>query len=41
VRSSGVFTTNVYIADPLVQVQTQTASIRVTIHVQKGAGPQH
>ena len=37
VRGSGVFTTNVYIGDPLVQVQTQTASIRVTIHVQKGA----
>lgn len=38
-RSSGVFTTNVYIGDPLVQVQTQTTSIRVTIHVQKGTNP--
>ena len=39
VRGSGVFTTNVYIGDPLVQVQTQTTSIRVTIHVHKGTSP--
>jgi diadenylate cyclase len=39
VRGSGVFITNVYIGDPLVQVQTQTTSIRVTIHVQKGTSP--
>jgi len=33
-RGSGVFTTNVYVADPLVQV-LQTTSIRVTVLVQK------
>lgn len=33
-RGSGVFTTNVYVSDPLVQV-VQTTSIRVTVLVQK------
>ena len=33
-RGSAVFTTNVYVADPLVQV-VQTTSIRVTVLVQK------
>jgi diadenylate cyclase len=33
-RGSAVFTTNVYVADPLVQV-VQTTSIRVTVQVQK------
>jgi YbbR domain-containing protein len=34
-RGSAVFTTNVYVADPLVQV-VQTTSIRVIVTVQKG-----
>jgi len=34
IRGSAVFTTNVYVADPLVQV-VQTTSIRVTVLVQK------
>ena len=33
-RGSGVFTTNVYVADPLVQV-VQVTTIRVTVTVQK------
>jgi YbbR domain-containing protein len=33
-RGGAVFTTNVYVADPLVQV-LQTTSIRVTVLVQK------
>jgi len=33
-RGSGVFTTNVYVSDPLVQV-VQTGSVRVTVVVQK------
>jgi YbbR domain-containing protein len=33
-RGAGVFTTNVYVSDPLVQV-VQTTSIRVTVLVQK------
>lgn len=33
-RGNGTFTTNVYVADPLVQV-VQTATIRVTVTVQK------
>ena len=36
-RGRGVFTTNVYVADPLVQV-VQTTSIRVTVLVQKVGG---
>jgi len=36
-RGSAIFTTNVYVADPLVQV-VQTTSIRVTVLVQK-VGP--
>jgi YbbR domain-containing protein len=40
-RGSGVFITNVYVADPLVQV-VQTTSIRVTVLVQKvGSAPPH
>lgn len=40
-RGSAVFTTNVYVPDPLVQV-VQTTSIRVTVLVQKaGANPAH
>jgi YbbR domain-containing protein len=40
-RGSAVFTTNVYVADPLVQV-VQTTSIRVTVVVQKvGSAPAH
>ena len=40
-RGNAVFTTNVYVADPLVQV-LQTTSIRVTVVVQKvGAAPAH
>jgi YbbR domain-containing protein len=44
-RGSGVFTTNVYVGDPLVQV-LQTTSIRVTVVVQKivqkaGTAPAH
>jgi hypothetical protein len=35
---SAVFTTNVYVPDPLVQVE-QTGSIRVTVVVQKVGGP--
>jgi YbbR domain-containing protein len=35
IRGSGVFTTNVYVADPLVQVNP--TSVRVTIHVQQPA----
>jgi YbbR domain-containing protein len=34
-RGSAVFTTNVYVGDPLVQV-LQTSSIRVTVVVEKG-----
>jgi hypothetical protein len=33
-RGRAVFTTNVYVADPLVQV-VQTTSIRVTVTVQR------
>jgi hypothetical protein len=33
-RGAAVFTTNVYVPDPLVQV-VQTTSIRVTVLVQK------
>ena len=40
-RGTSVFTTNVYVADPLVQV-LQTTSIRVTVLVQKvGSGTAH
>ncbi len=40
-RGTGVFTTNVYVADPLVQV-VQATSIRVTVVVQKaGATSAH
>lgn len=39
-RGSAVFTTNVYVADPLVQV-VQTTSIRVTVVVQKAASAAH
>jgi YbbR domain-containing protein len=39
-RGSGVFTTNVFVADPLVQV-VQTTSIRVTVLVQKVGAPAH
>ena len=40
-RGSAVFTTNVYVPDPLVQV-VQTTSIRVTVFVQKvGNTPAH
>jgi YbbR domain-containing protein len=40
-RGSAVFTTNVYVSDPLVQV-LQTTSIRVTVLVQKaGSGTPH
>ena len=40
-RGSAVFTTNVYVPDPLVQVVRPT-SIRVTVLVEKvGAGPAH
>jgi len=40
-RGSAVFTTNVYVPDPLVQV-VQTTSIRVTVLVQKvGKAPAH
>jgi YbbR domain-containing protein len=40
-RGSAVFTTNVYVPDPLVQV-VQTTSIRVTVLVQKvGSSPAH
>jgi diadenylate cyclase len=40
-RGSAVFTTNVYVGDPLVQV-LQTSSIRVTVVVQKaGTAPAH
>lgn len=40
-RGSAVFTTNVYVSDPLVQV-VNTTSIRVTVHVQKpGATSAH
>ena len=35
---SAVFTTNVYVPDPLVQVE-QTGSVRVTVVVQKVGGP--
>ena len=35
---SAVFTTDVYVPDPLVQVE-QTGSIRVTVVVQKAGGP--
>lgn len=37
-RGSGVFTTNVYVSDPLVQV-VQTTSIRVSVLVQKVGAP--
>jgi YbbR domain-containing protein len=37
-RGSAVFTTNVYVSDPLVQV-VQTTSIRVTVLVQKAGSP--
>lgn len=37
---SAVFTTNVYVADPLVQV-IQPTSVRVTVIVQKAAGTPH
>ena len=36
-RGSGVFSTNVYVADPLVQV-VQTGSVRVTVVVQAPGG---
>lgn len=40
-HGSGVFTTNVYVADPLVQIADPT-SIRVTVTVQKAApAPSH
>jgi len=40
-RGSAVFTTNVYVPDPLVQV-VQTTSIRVTVFVEKvGSSPAH
>jgi YbbR domain-containing protein len=40
-RGTSVFTTNVYVADPLVQV-LQTTSIRVTVLVEKvGSGTPH
>lgn len=40
-RGSAVFTTNVYVPDPLVQV-LETTSIRVTVLVQKvGSSPAH
>lgn len=40
-RGSAVFTTNVYVSDPLVQV-LQTTSIRVTVLIQKpGTSPAH
>jgi len=40
-RGTAVFTTNVYVPDPLVQV-VQTTSVRVTVIVQKpGNGPAH
>lgn len=40
-RGSAVFTTNVYVSDPLVQV-LNTTSIRVTVQVQKpGTSPAH
>jgi YbbR domain-containing protein len=40
-RGSAVFTTNVYVSDPLVQV-VQPTSIRVTVIVEKvGASPAH
>lgn len=37
-RGSAVFTTNVYVSDPMVQVE-QAGSIRVTVIVQKIGGP--
>jgi len=37
-RGTAVFTTNVYVADPLVQV-VRTTSIRVTVIVQKAGSP--
>ena len=37
-RGSAVFTTNVYVADPLVQV-VQATSIRVTVSCRKSAPP--
>jgi hypothetical protein len=37
-RGSAAFNTNVYVADPLVQVE-QPASIRVTVIVQKVGSP--
>jgi YbbR domain-containing protein len=39
-RGSAVFTTNVYVSDPLVQV-AQAGSIRVTVIVQTVATPAH
>ena len=40
-RGSAVFATNVYVADPLVQIE-QVSSIRVTVIVQKvGTAPAH
>jgi len=40
-RGRAVFSTNVYVSDPLVQV-VQTTSIRVTVQVQKvGTAPAH
>jgi hypothetical protein len=39
-RGTAVFTTNVYVADPLVQV-VQTTSIRVTVIVQKAGAAAH
>lgn len=41
-RGSAVFTTNVYVPDPLVQVVEPTSTIRVTVTVQKAASaPSH
>jgi YbbR domain-containing protein len=41
-RGSAVFTTNVYVPDPLVQVVEPTSTIRVTVAVQKiGTSPSH
>jgi hypothetical protein len=37
-RGSAIFTTNVYVPDPLVQV-VQTTSIRITVLVQKVGSP--
>ena len=37
-RGTAIFTTNVYVPDPLVQV-AQPTSIRVTVHIQRAASP--